>query len=362
MPANPRTLHRVAITGASSLLGKELKQALEDRHFPASDIILLDTTVMAGTLTEAGGEPTFVRALAEDSFDGVRVAFFAGRVADAEQNWAAAQRAGATVIDLTGALAATGAATARIPALDAVLPPLDFPSTSTSPAAAQSANAGAGGAPAANLKVYSSPSAAVIIACTIAAGLEAFRPQRTAILMFPPVSERDEAGIEELENQTASLLSFRQIAQPVFDAQVAFNLMTSYGAGSKPSLEETREAIARGVASYLAGRGHTPAIQLVQAPVFYGYAFSVYADVSASASPEAFASTFGKLGVKVTAADEAAPTNISVAGESEIQLASVRSDPNVAGAIWLWGAADNLRVAATNAVRIAEELVAKPVA
>src|ERR1700734_30437 len=158
MPANRGILHRVAIVGASSLLGKELKQVLEDRHFPASDIILLDTTVMAGTLTEAGGEPTFVRALAEDSFDGVRVAFFAGRVADAEQNWAAAQRAGATVIDLTGALAGTGAATARIPALDAVLPPLDFPSTSTSPAAAQSANASAGGAPGANLKTYSSPS------------------------------------------------------------------------------------------------------------------------------------------------------------------------------------------------------------
>jgi aspartate-semialdehyde dehydrogenase len=353
MPTNRGILHRVAIVGASSLLGKELKQVLEDRHFPTSDIILLDTTVMAGTLTEAGGEPTFVRALAEDSFDGVRVAFFAGRVADTEQNWAAAQRAGATVIDLTGALAATGAASARIPALDAVLLPLTSP---------ESANAGAGGALAADLRAYSSPSAAVIIACTMAAGLEAFRPQRAAVLMFPPVSDRDEAGIEELENQTASLLSFRQIVQPVFDAQVAFNLMIGYGAGSKPSLEETRAAIARDVARYLAGRGQTPAIQLVQAPVFYGYAFSVYADVGASASPEAFAATFAKLGVKVNAADAAAPTNISIAGESEIQLSSVRSDPNVAGAIWLWGAADNLRVAATNAVRIAEELVAKPAA
>jgi aspartate-semialdehyde dehydrogenase len=361
MPANPRILHRVAIVGASSLLGKELKQVLEDRHFPASDIILLDTTVMAGTLTEAGGEPTFVRALAEDSFDGVRVAFFAGRVADAEQNWAAAQRAGATVVDLTGALAATGTAMARIPALDAVLPPLPSPSTSSTSALSK-ANAGGGGAPAADVKAYTSPSAAVIIACTMAAGLEAFRAQRVAILMFPPVSERDEAGIEELENQTARLLSFRQIAQPVFGAQVAFNLMTSYGEGSKSSLEDTREAIARDVARYIAGRGRAPALQLVQAPVFYGYAFSVYADLGASPPPEAFAATFAKLGVKVNEAGEAAPTNISVAGESEIQMASARTDPNVTGAIWLWGAADNLRVAATNAVRIAEELVAKPVA
>ncbi|HTX16793.1 MAG TPA: hypothetical protein VMD77_15940, partial [Candidatus Baltobacteraceae bacterium] len=77
MPSGHGILHRVAIVGASSLLGKELKQVLEDRNFPASDIILLDESVMAGTLTEAAGEPTFIRALEEDSFEGARFVFFA---------------------------------------------------------------------------------------------------------------------------------------------------------------------------------------------------------------------------------------------------------------------------------------------
>ncbi len=53
---------RVAIVGASSLRGKELISVLEDRNFPARDIILLDESVKAGTLTEAAGEPTFIRA------------------------------------------------------------------------------------------------------------------------------------------------------------------------------------------------------------------------------------------------------------------------------------------------------------
>ncbi len=116
-------LNRVAIVGASSLRGKELKLVLEDRNFPASEIILLDESVMAGTLTEAGGEPTFIRELAEDSFDGVRFAFFAGTAFDTERNWPAAQRAGATVIDLTGGVAASGRATMWIPSLNAVLAP-----------------------------------------------------------------------------------------------------------------------------------------------------------------------------------------------------------------------------------------------
>src|ERR1700681_1549876 len=123
MPFGPRNADRVAIVGASSLRGKELKQVLEDRNFPASEVILLDESVMAGTLTEAAGEPTFIRSLDEDSFDGVRFAFFAGTIFDAERNWVLAQRAGATVIDLTGAVMASGRATMWIPSLASILAP-----------------------------------------------------------------------------------------------------------------------------------------------------------------------------------------------------------------------------------------------
>ena len=49
MPATSGSHPRVAIVGASSLLGKELKQVLEDRNFPVSEIVLLDESVVAGT-------------------------------------------------------------------------------------------------------------------------------------------------------------------------------------------------------------------------------------------------------------------------------------------------------------------------
>src|SRR5271156_70643 len=98
---------RVAIVGASSLRGKELKLVLEDSNFPASEIILLDEPAAAGTLTEAGGEPTFIRALDEDSFEHARFAFFAGSAEDAERNWLAAQRSRATAIDPPRAIPAS---------------------------------------------------------------------------------------------------------------------------------------------------------------------------------------------------------------------------------------------------------------
>lgn len=342
MPVDSANSRRVAIVGASSLLGQELKRVLEDRHFPAADIRLLDASVMAGTLTEAAGEPTFIRAIEEDSFEGVQFAFFAGSPAETERNWRTSQRAGATVIDLTGC-PAVSPAVASIPALVSVLPPRGGSESPATPMA------------------LSSPFAPVIMVCTLAAGMAKFQPQRTAALLFPPVSERDQAGIDELESQTASLLSFREIGRQVFDAQVAFNLLAHYGASSQPNLTDVRAAIAREVAHYIAGRTSVPALQLLQAPVFYGYAFAAYADLGAGASaysPRDIERSLASLGGKIAAADEPSPDNVNVAGESEIQFGHVSIDPSVPGAIWIWGVADHLRLAATNAVRIAEDLIA----
>lgn len=332
---------RVAIVGASSLLGKELKQVLEDRNFPASDIVLLDEGVMAGTLTEAAGEPTFIRALEEDSFEGARFVFFAGSAAEASRNWPSAVRAGASVIDLTGAAGSDPQAQRRIPALR--------------PALSLSAAKGANGAPRAG--VYVSPAVPVLIACTLSAALHKFSPARIVLVLMTPVSERDQAGIEELESQTAGLLSFREISKTVFDAQVAFNVLAGFGSESKLRLGDIRAAVERETAAFLAGRAQPPAIQLLHAPVFYGYTFAAYAEFGSPVAALEIASSLTNLGVKIGAADDPLPSNVSVAGASEIHLAPIEKDASVANAVWLWGAADNLRLASVNAVRIAEELL-----
>jgi aspartate-semialdehyde dehydrogenase len=343
MPSGPAKSNRVAIVGASTLRGKELAQVLEDRDFPVGDLVLLDASVQPGTLTEAVGEPTFIRSLAEDSFDGVNFAFFAGNPLDASQNWAAAHRAGATVMDMTGAVAVSGEAIAWIPFLDTELPFNPSP--------------GANGLTVPS--VYISPQAPVIISCTIAAALARFETKRIVAVLFPPVSERDQAGIEELENQTRNLLAFREVGPSGFDAQVAFNLLPGYGEESRPRLEDIRLEVSRDVARYLAGRAPVPAIQLVQAPVFYGYAFAAFAEFNAPMTRERLEESLASFGVNIASVGDRPPSNVSVAGESEIQLSRIEADPSVEVGVWLWGVADSLRLTATNAVRIAEELVSR---
>ncbi len=338
MPADIQTC-RVAIAGASSLGGKELKQLLEEASFPATEIRLLDEDVAVGALTEAGGEPAFIRAVNEESFERVRFAFFVGTPAFAARHWETAQRAGATVIDLSGGLAGVPAARRWIPALDALLPP---------PVQTLGADAG---------QVFLSPATPTIAACSLAAALAGFSVERLAMVFFQPVSERGHAGVEELESQTIKLLSFQSIAQEVFDAQVAFNLLDRYGEASGERLSDARAAIAREVRCYLAGRAVLPAIQLIQAPVFYSYAFSSYAEFGSSPEPEALKQALGAAGVNLDAAGPA-PSNVSVAGESRIALTQIERDPNLERGYWFWGAADNLRLAAANALSIAEKLLA----
>src|SRR5207302_10271877 len=199
------------------------------------------------------------------SFEAVGSAFSTGATAVAARRCEVAHRAGATVVDLSGGLADVPSARRWIPALDAVLPQ---PSPKSD-------------VPAAGL--FLSPPAPVIVTCSLAAAFSGFALERLALVFFQPVSERGQAGIEELETQTIKLLSFQPIAREVFDAQVAFNLLDRYGEASAERPADARPRIGCEVSGYLAGRLPAPALQIVRAPVFYGCAFTAYAEFGSPA-------------------------------------------------------------------------------
>lgn len=328
---------RIAIAGASSLRGKDVAALVEER-FPLADTRLLDDEVADGVLTEAGGEPVVIQGTNEDSFDGCRFAFFTGTREFTARHWKQATKAGATVIDLSGAVQSDPGAIAWIPALRTRLAPPKPPSGKH--------------------KLYSSPPAPVIIACTLAAALKDAGNNRLAIVFFQPASERDHAGIQELESQTVNLLSLKSITQELYGRQVAFNLLGDYGEKGTETLAGVRAEIAASVAAYLGGRVPSPSIQVLQAPVFHGCAFTAFVDGPAAGKPALLESALEAVGISIAAAEGEGPSNVSVAGESQITVARVERDATSESACWLWGAADNLRLAAANALSIAETLIA----
>ncbi len=68
--------YRVALAGATGLVGRTILQVLEERAFPVSELFPLASARSAGTVLSYSGEEVEVRVLSERSFVGCDIAFF----------------------------------------------------------------------------------------------------------------------------------------------------------------------------------------------------------------------------------------------------------------------------------------------
>jgi aspartate-semialdehyde dehydrogenase len=333
MPSSARASDRIVIAGASSLLGAELKALLEESKFAGWDFRLLDEEESAGTLTEAGGEAAVIQPVEEGSFARARFVFFTGSAQFTASNLAAARKSSARIIDLSAGTRSVPDAAPWFPKLDALLA-RKFSSEST---------------------VYTIPTAAATIAASLALRLSKLGTTRMALTSLQSVSEAGRVGIEELESQTGQLLSFQAVGQPVFDVQVAFNLLDRYGSESRQSLKRVEERLRAEVQACLGTSAALPALCVLHAPVFYGSAFSSYVELAAETKVEQLLDACRETGFAIPD-DGSGPSNVSVAGEKTAHLAKPEADSSRPGAWWLWGAADNIRLPAANAVKLAEML------
>src|SRR6202047_3511500 len=252
MPSLERHSNRIVVAGASSLLGAELRTVLGESRFAGAYFTLVDEPIAAGTLTEAGGEPAVIQPVEEGSFNRAQLIFFTGSSEFTKRNLPAALNTGAKIIDLSGAAAEREDAVAWFPKLD-WLRGREF---------------------ATDAKVFAIPSAFATAAAGLALSLSRVGLRRLMLIGFEPVSEAGPAGIEELESQTTPLLSFQGLGPPVFDPQVACNMLDRFGPASSHKLCATRERVRAETKACVDGKCAMPAMQIVHAPVFYGSVFS----------------------------------------------------------------------------------------
>ena len=315
------------------MLGAELKSLLEESRFAGWDFSLVDEETAAGTLTEAAGEPAVIQPVEEGSFAKARVIFFTGSSPFTSRNLTAARESGAFVIDLSGAtLTATGVQAWF--AVDQVGHAADPHKT-----------------------LYAIPSAPGLITGRLLSALGIAGLFRLSVIFFRPVSEAGRHGIEELESQTTQLLSFQSAGDPVFETQIAFNLLDRYGATSRENLQSVRDRIRREAGLAVGRNAVEPSIQVLHAPVFYAYTFVAIAELNAKSSPEALAAICRKAGFTIDADATAPLGNLNASGDSAIHLALPESDPAQSSSWWLWGAADNIRVPAATAIQLTEKLI-----
>jgi aspartate-semialdehyde dehydrogenase len=326
---------RIAILGATSLKGKELKEVLEDRLFPIRKLSLLDDNEALGQLTEFEGEPAVVQSIEPDTFTENDLVFFASTTGSfTRAHWPAAAAGSAALIDLSHALLDTPEAAVRVPFLHAE------PLAASQP------------------RHFIVPHAAAIVLLAVTARLEAgFSLRRMVANIFEPASERGAAGLEELQEQTVRLLSFQDFPRTVFDAQVAFNLLTQYGAGSRSRLEETEDIVRREVARGAPGLKDRLALRVIQVPVFHSHTLSILVELKERCEVADLERALGGEQLRILTRDDAPAAAVEAAGQSEILVGPVLRDSGCPSAFWLWAAADNLRLTSSTAVDIAEELL-----
>jgi aspartate-semialdehyde dehydrogenase len=311
----------VAILHPSGLLGKELRETIEARHPEWSDLRLLSTREdEIGTLTEIAGAAALVGRFEPESLAGVSVAFFCGAMADNRP-------------------------------LLAGLPPqtiavvLSFDATVED---GQPVVAGVNAAAASGRRALLSPHPGAVLLAHLLHPLRGLAPEEAVATLIQPASMRDDAGLEELFEQTRQIVAMTQrTPTPVFGAQLAFNVLP---APLPPG------PVAAQLAAVLAGPPPA-ALQILQGPVFHSLAASLYVRFSGEPGLQAVRKALSDHPALEPADRPRHLGPIEAAASDKVLYGPPRKD-EARGGFWLWAVMDNLtRGGALNAIEIAEAVL-----
>jgi aspartate-semialdehyde dehydrogenase len=340
-------IYKIGIVGAGTLLGKELSETMADSALGASEIVLLDEGEALGELTTAGDEVTFIQRLDQNAFERMDFVFFAGAPELTLLHWRKAVAAGALVIDLTGALdvevgvpvmAPVVMQASSAPQLDADFQKLGFNLHT-------------------NAVVPAHPAATML--ALLFAKLDALPLSNVAVTLLEPASQYGREAMDELHQQTVNLLSFQSLPREQYDAQIAFNVLAVAGEAASVAIKASEKRIRAHYArlnetSLDPGKLPQLALQLSHAPAFHGFVASILLGFSEPVGEAEIAAALASDRIEVVDEDADAPSNLSAAGQEGL-LVRIHPEQDLTRC-WLWVAADNLKLAALNAIACALEM------
>ena len=333
---------RIAVVGASSLIGEALIDELRTRKFAFAELHALEDARSIGTPVADEDHKLAMNDVAAFDFSRIDLAFFCGRSALSERYAESAARH-AWVIDGSAA----------------------FRKRADVPMAAADVNPGVLRAVGSRGLIALPGSASVALATALAplhalAGL-----LRVEVATYQAVSGSGRGAMDELAGETVAMLSGKKARGRAFGRQIAFNVIPQVdvldGQGisreERRLWEETRRVLG------------TPDLPInataVRVPVFFGHSLAVHAAFERPVTPaEAAAVLRRSSGISVIDAESAAqfptPATLAVAPD-KVYVGRLRRDITRDKALNFWIVADNVRkCAAYNAVSVAQILVNRP--
>jgi aspartate-semialdehyde dehydrogenase len=329
--AGAETGARLVLVGPGTPLGSEVKRRLADSALPISKAVLAEVDAEdeegGRKLGEFRGEAVLVDDVAGVEFERFDLAIVCGDAAECREILGRAVRA-AACIDLSGAARDRDDATWI---LAGVQPQASWPRR--------------------GLIAAPQPAAATLATLLAPLARERWLEGVTAIVLAP-ASELGEKAVEELYQQSVALLNFSEFPRERLGAQLAFNIL-SWDRPSRSNRLGTAEDVAEDVARLLPHGAPRVDVELLLAPTFHGYGYSLHLRLAKEIDTETLKAALVADGVRVTPEGPASPVEVMHDGAARVsRLRQVRPSGH-----WMWAVADSLgERAAGNAVRLAEHL------
>jgi aspartate-semialdehyde dehydrogenase len=337
---------RLAVLGATGAVGREMLRVLEERAFPADEVLALASPRSEGVRIPFRGTELTVRAISPESFAGVDIALFSAG-AESSKEWAhRAVAAGATVVDNSSAFRLHAGVPLVVPEINA------------------DALAGHEG-------IVANPNCTTITAVMAAAPLHrAAGLRRLVVSSYQSVSGAGQRGVRELLEQVEKLRGQEDdLVRPdaaalpageVFGRTIAYNVIPRGGTFLDDGVTSEERKLVDESRKILGVPGLDVAATVVRVPVVVGHSVSLLAEFERQIAPgEARLALADFPGVLVMddPTSDLFPTPLDAAGRDEVLVGRVRRAGDRLDALQLFAVGDNIRKgAALNAVQLAETL------
>lgn len=328
---------RVAILGATGLVGQEFIKILQERVFPMASLRLLASERSEGKRIAVNGQEIEVEKATHNSFENVDLALFSAGGSRSLEFAPVAAKAGAVVVD-------NSSAWRMEPDIPLVVPEVNPEDIKK------------------HKGIIANPNCSTIQMVVALNPLHKINPiKRIVVDTYQAVAGTGKAAMDELSSQSRQILEGNEITREVYPHQIAFNVLpqidsfldNGYTKEEWKMVQETRKIM------------HADEIAIsatcVRVPVWVGHSEALHLEFTHPMSPDEARGILSKApGVKVVddPGNSVYPLPKDAAGQDATFVGRVRSDASHPNGLAMWIVSDNLRKgAALNAVQIAEELV-----
>ena len=333
-------LYDVAVVGATGAVGETMISILESRNFPVGQLYPLASSRSAGKSINFRGKAVAITDLAQFDFGKAQIGLFSAGGSVSAEYAPKAGAAGCVVIDNTS----------HFRYHDEI--PLVVPEVNPEAIAGYTRH-----------HIIANPN------CSTIQMLVALKPihdavgiTRINVATYQAVSGTGREAINELREQTGSLLAGKPAEARVYPRQIAFNVLPHIDQFQENGYTKEEMKMVWETHNILGDASIAVNPTCVRVPVFHGHSEAVHIETRDKITAER-ARALLAVAPGVVLLDERAPGGyptpaLDAAGQDPVFVGRIREDISHPHGLDLWVVSDNLRKgAALNSVQIAELLI-----